>query len=89
MIKEVERNILVGKIVNFCFDYDILDDSSIAISEITDIIEQRLDEAHFLESLINTIIVKTKTCKHIDVDIVKELLIELEKIRLELEYKVV
>ena len=83
----MERNILVGKIVNFCFTYNVLDDASIEVSELTRIIDKGLDEAYFLESLINTIIVRTKRHKGVDIKLVKELLIELEKIRLELEYK--
>jgi len=46
-----------------------------------------LKDVSFIESLINTIIVKTKKSKDIDVEKLKELLLELEKIRLDLEYR--
>jgi len=83
----MERKILVGKIIDFCYRYDVLDDSSIEISELKNIIEKRLDEAHFVESLINTIILRTKKYSGIDIERVIELLTELEKRRLEIEYK--
>jgi len=83
----LQRRILVGKIVNFCFTYGGLDDERIGISELTQIIEDRLEEAYFLETLINTIIIKTKKHKGVDITEVKTILIELEKIRLEQEYK--
>jgi len=83
----LERNILVGKIISFCFAYNVLDDTSIEVSELTEIVGKMLDEAYFLESLINTIIIKTKKHKGIDTEEVKTLLIELEKIRLEMEYE--
>ena len=43
----------------------------------------------FLESLINTIIVRTKQIKYINIneEKTKEILTELDKIRLELEYR--
>jgi len=83
----LERNILIEKIVGFCFQYQILDDTSITENELKTIVEKRLEEAHFLESLINAIILRTKKTNDIDIELVKELLLELEKIRLEVEYK--
>ena len=82
----MKKNVLIGKIINFCFTYNVLDDESIGVSELTDIIEKMLGEAYFLESLINTIIIVSKKHRSIDTTEVKTLLIELEKIRLELEY---
>jgi len=82
----LKKNVLIGKIINFCFTYNVLDDESIGVSELTDIIEKMLGEAYFLESLINTIIIVSKKHRSIDTTEVKTLLIELEKIRLELEY---
>ena len=82
----MERNVLIGRIINFCFTYNILDDESIEMGELTDVIRKMLGEAYFLESLINTIIIASKKNKGVDIEEVKTLLIELEKIRLELEY---
>ena len=83
----MKQNVLIGKIISFCLAYNILDDESTPISELTVIIGKMLEEAYFVESLINTIIIKVRTCNNIDVDRLKNLLIELEKARLELEYK--
>jgi len=82
----MEKNILIGKIINFCFAYNVIDDESIGVTELTDVIEKMLNETFFLESLINTIIIVSKKHAGIDIEEVKTLLIELEKIRLELEY---
>jgi len=86
MEKYLEKRALIARIINFCFTYKILDDESIEIGELTGVIEKMLEEAYFLESLINTIIIVSKKNKGVDTTEVKTLLIELEKIRLELEY---
>jgi len=82
----MERNILVNKIVRFCFDCEVLDETSNQCETET-IVDQRLDDVEFIENLINTVIVTSRGRKNLDVEQLKELLIELEKIRLELEYK--
>ena len=56
-------------------------------SELKKIFESRLDESEFVESLINTIIVRTKQVKHLNKKKAKEILIELDKLRLEIEYR--
>lgn len=81
----MKQSILVDKIIDFCFLYDALDQRTTE-EELRAIVEARLGEPHFVESLINTIIIKSKTKKGVDVEEVKLLLLELEKIRLELEY---
>ena len=60
-------------------------DKSVHANEIQSRIENGLTESPFIESLINTIIVKTKKRKNIDTGKLKTLFLELEKIRLELE----
>jgi len=50
-------------------------------------IAQGLEKAELIESLINTIFLKVKSSKNINIKRVKELLIELEKVRLDLEFK--
>jgi len=79
----MKKDILVEEIASFCFDYGVILD----MEEIKKQIEDKLSEVEFLEDLINTIFVKSKNTKDIDIEKVKELLIELERIRLELEYK--
>jgi len=83
----MERNILVNEIAAFCFSYGVFD-KSIRAREIKKNIKSQLDDVEFIESLINTLIVKTRNRKNIDIEKLKELLLELEKIRLDLEYKV-
>ena len=82
----MNRNVLVKKIVRFCFECEVFDKSSNQ-SETETIVSKRLEDTWFVESLINTIITRARTHKKLDVDELKELLIELEKIRIELEYK--
>ena len=78
----MERNTLISAIVRFCFDYDgFIDD------EIERKVESKLNEVEFIENLINTIVIKAKNSRNIDITQVKAMLLELEKIRLELEYK--
>jgi len=49
--------------------------------------EKALREVDYVESLITTIIFWTRGIRHIDIDRLKEILIELEKIRIDLEYR--
>ena len=79
----MRRDILINEIIGFCFDYGVLIDEN----EVRTKIDIKLNEAAFVESLINTIIIKEKNSSNINPIKVKELLLELEKIRLELEYK--
>lgn len=78
----MERKRLIEEIINICFS-DILCDKNELMSKI----DIGLEEASFIESLINTIVIKTRACKNIDADRIIEILLELENKRLELEYK--
>jgi len=80
----MERKELVNEIASFCYEYRLWN-RAIKIDELKNIIEFQLKDFEFVESLINTIIVKTNH-KNIDVEKVKKILLELDKIRLELEY---
>ena len=82
----MERKELINEIAVFCYDYRLFK-RTIKIDELINIIELQLEDVAFIESLINTIIVKTNKDKNIDVEKVKKILLELDKIRLELEYK--
>ena len=79
----MERNILIREIVSFCLDYGI----KLSEKEVKTKVEIYLTKAEFIESLIGTIISKAKRNKNMDITKVKELIIELEKIRLDLEFK--
>jgi hypothetical protein len=81
----MKREILVNEIINFCDEYKVFN-NSISKNEIKNMIEIWLNDTSHIESLINTII---KTSYHVNMDKekLKTLLLELERIRLELEYK--
>jgi len=82
----MERKELINEITGFCLEYRLFRRTA-DIEKIKNRIEEQLEDSEFIESLINTIILKTKRQKNKDTDRLKELLIELEKIRLEIEYK--
>ena len=82
----MERKELINEIAYFCYEYRLFS-KVIEESEIKERIEKQLNESDFLESLINTIIVKTKNHKNMNVEKLTALLLELEKLRLEIEYK--
>ena len=81
----MERKILLNEIAAFCFKYQLLD-KSISVNEIKDRIEKQLSDSTFIESLINTIIVRAKNDKTLNIERLKSLLLELERLRLEMEY---
>jgi len=82
----MERIDLINELSGFFLDYETLN-QSMNEAEIRDMIESGLHEPWFIESIINMMILRTKTGRGFDINKIKEILIELEKIRLELEYK--
>ena len=82
----MKRKELANEITEFALEYGVFNISTDS-SEIKKNIEYQLEDYDFIENLINMIIVKTKDKKDIDTGRLIELLLELEKIRLELEYK--
>jgi len=83
---EMKRGILATEIINFCINYRIFNNSE-ALMEVKDSISHQLEDAVFVEEFINLLILKTKNRQDIDLEKLKNLLLELERIRLELEYK--
>ncbi|MCL2568492.1 MAG: hypothetical protein FWE12_03510 [Oscillospiraceae bacterium] len=79
----MQKNELIETVISFCLDYGVLLDKE----EIKRKIEAGLEKEEFLENLIGTIRNKAKRDSTLDIQRVKELLIELEKIRLDLEFK--
>jgi hypothetical protein len=82
----MKRTVLVNEIVGFCFEYGIFNKSE-EIKNIKLSIFHQLEDVVFVEQFINLLIIKTKNRHDIDFEKLKMLLLELERIRLELEYK--
>lgn len=81
----MKRDTLVNEIAEFGFKYGVFN-KSLGVDEIKKGLEDMLEDSAFIETLINTIIIKTKGNKNIDTRKLKLILLHLEKIRLELEY---
>jgi hypothetical protein len=81
-LKKIE---LINEITDFCLKYRLFN-GVIRIDEIKNNIESRLNDSRFIESLINVIILKTRNRQNININKIKNMLLELEKIRLDLEY---
>ena len=82
----MDRKDLINKIVGFCFYLEIIKNIDNEI-EIKKVIDEHLDEIAFIEDLIRTMITKARVIKGLDIDGLKEVLTELEVIRVELELK--
>jgi len=83
----MKRNLLVDAIYELCLDLAIIE-KTIAKNgekEIKHNIRLILEEAIFVENLYNTIFVKAKRLKLLQNKKITNILIELEKIRLQLE----
>ena len=83
---EMERKKLINEIADFGIEYGIFN-KSLERKEIKDGIELILSDCPGVEDIINRIIVKANSCQELDIVRLKTLLLELEKIRLELEYR--
>ena len=82
----MERTELINIIIDFFIEYKLLK-KIVRIDEIKKTIDEQLNDARFIESLINTIIIKTMKRKNVDIEKIKILLLELEEIRIDLEFK--
>lgn len=83
----MERKKLVNDVMVFCLEYRIFNLSG-GINEIKQRIEEQFEDVVFVEMLINMIIVKSKSRNDIDVNRLINLLSDLERLRLDLEYKI-
>jgi len=81
----MKRNRLAYELTNFCLAYGILNATHEA-EEMRQGIEARFDDVAFVEELIHLIGVRSNNRKDIDKNKIKELLLELERLRLEHEY---
>ena len=75
---------LAEELKDFCFYNQIFGNTKEEMS--VDKIVDQLEEIWFVEHLIHTFIVKAKYKENIDIKKLKELLLQLEEIRLDLEY---
>ena len=85
-MKNTGRNVFISEIVKFCFDYKVIHES-VTEDELRQIIHNHIEDEAFIENLINTIILKARTCSYLEIERLKDLLIKLERVRLDLEYK--
>ena len=83
----MNRKILVEEIVDFYFNTGLLDEVTMNRDGVIATVESCLEKAEHIETIINTIIIRAKTQKNLDVEKLKRILIGLEMVRLELEYK--
>ena len=81
----MKRKRLIKEIIKFSLEYGLFN-NGVKTSELESMIEIWLKDTRHVESLINTII-KTSYHQNVDKQNLKTLLLELEKIRLDLEYK--
>ena len=81
----MERKELAEEIISFCVKYRLLGNPKKIILA-NERVEEELQNICFVESLIHMLILKTKYIRDIDNDRLKALLVELEKVRLDLEY---
>ena len=82
----MKREDLANEITDFCLEYGIFN-ITCGTKEIKQRIEEQFCDVVFVEGLINMIIKKARNHKDIDTGKLIELLTELERLRLELEYK--
>jgi len=83
----MKRNEIAEITAKFLFDYKMLD-GDINEAEVIEVINSYLDDVTFVETLINLIIKRANVRRDIDAVKLIDILIELERIRLELEYYV-
>ena len=82
----MNRKKLANDVTDFCLEYGIFN-ITCGAKEIKQRIEEQFEDCAFVEGLINMIIVKAKNRDDIDTGKLIELLSDLERLRLELEYK--
>ena len=78
------RKELAEEIISFCIRYKLIRNAKRLLLA-KNRIEERLGDICFVESLIHIFILKTKFTE-VDNDRLKKLLVELERVRLDLEY---
>lgn len=85
-IDKIKKNQLADELVDFCIKYKLLNITG-DVAEVQKNVEIQLEESSFVEGLIKWLISETKYRRNIDYQKLKELLIELEKIKLDFDYE--
>ena len=83
---QITTNYLIGEITYFFMAFKLIDESE-NLSDFRESIRKQLNNIDFVESLIKTIIIKTERRKNIDLKRIMNLRLELEKVRINLEFK--
>jgi len=78
------RTDFVNELIDFIREYRLFSNAENLSKER---IERQLEDSSFVEGLIHTLLVKTKYLDNVNFERLKKLILELEEIRLELEYK--
>ena len=82
----IERDVFIEELAGFLFIYGIFG-REVEESTIRKIIENSLEQIELVETLINKINKEAKKRRYINVEKLKELLLELERIRIELDFE--
>ena len=82
----MNRKKLANEVTEFCLAYGIFNISG-EVKELKQRIEEQFIDVIFVEGLINMIIVKARDHENIDKKGLIKVLSDLERLRLELEYK--
>ena len=82
----MKRKVLVNEIVDFCLYLKIFN-RSMGIIELRKGIDEQLDNIEQVETLIKDIQIKAKKSKGIDIARLKKLVMGLESIRFDLDFK--
>lgn len=84
MREKMKKKFLVDEIVNFCFKYGLIANTT-NVDYLRNNIEEQLNDVVFVENLINAIFIRGKQYKILRSKKVMNIIMELEKIRLQLE----
>ena len=80
----MERKKLINEIIKFYIKKGII--NPVQTEEVTEITEEQLQKCECIENLINTIMVRTRHDKSINIEETIDMLNALDRVRLELEY---
>ena len=82
----MKKKKLVKEIIDFCFTYGLIDET-VKTYEMEIRIENALKQCAFIETLYNIILLETKKNRNANIKRTRELLLQLEELRLQLEFE--